>query len=79
MQGLLETRQAAWQQHLEADRSTAQQTMATLRRASQDERLEYERLLQAALDHRSTDEALLQQRLAAAQGENSSATCATQI
>lgn len=56
------------EQQQTADNLAAQKTLETLRRASEDERLEYERLLQAAFDHKSRDEMLQQQRLAASQG-----------
>lgn len=57
------------EQQSAADAETGRQTMEVLRRASEDERLEYERLLQNALDHKSQDQSRLERRLEATQGK----------
>ena len=67
---MLQQRMSSSERAHAADLEHAKQTMEALRRASEEERLEYERLLQAALSHRSTDETLLEQRLAASSGGN---------
>ena len=65
---MLQQRMSSSERAHAADLEAAKQTMEALRRASEEERLEYERLLQAALSHRSLDETLLEQRLAASSG-----------
>ena len=65
---LMKDRLAATQQQQAADQAVSQEVLQSLRRASEDEKLEYERLLETAFSHKSKDEALLQQRLAASQG-----------
>lgn len=70
---LLQQRLAAVERSHAEDADAAAATIQSLQRAADDVKVEYERLLQAALDHRSRDDNLQRQRLASSQGDSLSA------